>query len=239
MKAHYDKLIGKEKQESLNDTVEDFVKLINPMEEMLYIVMDKITGAVFCECHVRADELIKCCTVDVPLDPDEQSDYRANRELVEDSSAFVQMKNDAKKGRVFSNIVAEYSIEFDEEHPIKIVGGQHRIKAIAEALEEGVNVYHGLKIYFDLNIEQRLDVQLISNTNIAVSADLLDRMMETVKGPELRDWCHDVGLLEKNSDFADKKQRGNCITVREARTFIMNYYLGCSINDFDNCKYKW
>lgn len=85
-------------------------------------------------------------------------------------------------------------------------------------------------------MEQRLDVQLISNTNIAVSADLLDRMMETVKGPELRNWCHEVGLLDDSSDFADKKQRGNCITVREARTFIINYFLGNSVSDFEKEK---
>ena len=91
-------------------------------------------------------------------------------------------------------------------------------------------------MYFNLNMDQRLDVQLISNTNIAVSADLLDRMLETVKGPELRNWCHEVGLLNKESDFADKKQRGECITVREARTFIINYYLGCEIVDFDKEK---
>lgn len=85
-------------------------------------------------------------------------------------------------------------------------------------------------------MEQRLDVQLISNTNIAVSSDLLDRMMETVKGLELRDWCHKVGLLDVDSDFADKKQRGNSITVREARTFIINYCQGAMVTDFLNEK---
>lgn len=236
MKIQYDNTIERKKQDKLKYEIEVFVDLICPMEQILYVLEDKITGAVFCECHVRAKDLINYCTVDVPLDPEEQSDYRANRELVEDSSAFAQMKSDAKKGRVFSNIVAEYNVEFDEDHPLKIVGGQHRIKAISDALEEDVEEYHGIKVYFGLNMEQRLDVQLISNTNIAVSADLLDRMMETVKGPELRDWCHKVGLLDENSDFADKKQRGNCITVREARTFIINYYLGCNVVDFDKEK---
>lgn len=236
MKIQYDKTIVKEKQNKLKCEIEEFVNLFCPMEQILYVLEDKITGAVFCECHVCAKDLINNCTVDVPLDPEEQSDYRANRELVEDSSAFTQMKSDAKKGRVFSNIVAEYNLEFDEEHPLKIVGGQHRIKAISEALKDNINEYHGIKVYFDLNMEQRLDVQLISNTNIAVSADLLDRMMETVKGPELRNWCHEVGLLDENSDFADKKQRGNCITVREARTFIINYYLGCDVGEFDKEK---
>lgn len=236
MKIQYEKAIAEEDHNKLKDEIEEFVNIFQPMEQTIYVLMDKITEAVFCECHVSAECLINNCTVDVPLDPEEQSDYRANRELVEDSSAFVQMKADAKRGRVFSNIVAEYNMDFDEDHPLKIVGGQHRIRAIQEALDIDVKEYHGIKVYFNLNMEQRLDVQLISNTNIAVSADLLDRMMETVKGPELRNWCHEVGLLEKNNDFADKKQRGNCITVREARTFIINYYLGIAVSDFDKEK---
>lgn len=236
MEIQYDKTVENKTKELIQDEIEEFADKFHPAENMLYVIMDKCTNAVFCECHISADILLDLCTVDVPLDPEEQPDYRANREIVEDSGAFLQMKIDAKKGRVFSNIVAEYNTDFDEEHPLKIVGGQHRINAIFEAFSEGVSVYHGVKIYFDLNIEQRLDVQLISNTNIDVSADLLDRMMETVKGPELRDWCHQVGLLDEKSDFADKKQRGNSITVREARTFILNYYRGMKVKEFDKEK---
>ena len=236
MQVEYDVAIKSEECESFKEEIMDFADLFCPKEQVLYVLKDKLTEAIFCECHVPAGELIKNCTIDVPLDPDDQSDYRANRELVEASSAYAQMKLDAKGGRIFSNIVAEYNMEFDEEHPLKIIGGQHRINAILEALEQGVDEYHGIKVYFNLNMDQRLDVQLISNTNIAVSADLLDRMLETVKGPELRNWCHEVGLLNKESDFADKKQRGECITVREARTFIINYYLGCEIVDFDKEK---
>jgi len=87
-----------------------------------------------------------------------------------------------------------------------------------------------MKVYFGLNSDQRLDVQLISNTNIAVSTDLLDRMYETVKGPQLRTWCQEVGLLEEEQDFADKRQRGRPITVRAARTFIYNYYKGREVD---------
>lgn len=90
-----------------------------------------------------------------------------------------------------------------------------------------------MKVYFGLNMEQRLDVQLISNTNIAVSSDLLDRMLETVKGPQLRDWCQSAGLLREHEDFADRKQRGSRFTVRAARTFIMNYYEGSAITSKD------
>jgi hypothetical protein len=81
-----------------------------------------------------------------------------------------------------------------------------------------------------LNTDQRLDVQLISNTNIAISQDLFDRMQETSRGPELRKWCQQVGFLEEKQDFADRRQRGGAITVQVARTFITNYYRGRAID---------
>lgn len=72
-------------------------------------------------------------TIDSPLDSENQPEYRANRNVVEDNAAFLQMKEDAKQKRSFSNIVAEYTTLFDEEHPLKIIGGQHRFIAISEA----------------------------------------------------------------------------------------------------------
>ena len=227
--------IKEEEKERISLLVKEFYDLCDPAEKDINLFKDKATNAIFCECHIYAQKLIDLCTIDVPLDPDDQPEYRSNREIDQDNNAFIQMKEDAKVGRVFSNIVAEYTVEFDENHPIKIIGGQHRIEAIREALDV-VNEYQGIKVYFDLNMDQRLDVQLISNTNIDVSPDLLDRMMETVKGPELRNWCQNVGLLSKDSDFSDKKQRGNTVTVREARTFILNYYLGLQIKSFSDEK---
>ena len=188
--------------------------------------------------EVFRDALISSSTIDSPLDADNQSEYRANRDVVEDNVSFIQMKEDAQNKRGFSNIVAEYNVSFDVDHPLKIIGGQHRYIAIKEALDKGVNEIHGVKVYFGLNTTQRLDVQLISNTNIAVSADLLDRMLETVKGPELRTWCQSAGLLNDHEDFADRKQRGSRFTVRAARTFIMNFYEGKKThsNDFSSTK---
>ena len=43
-------------------------------------------------------------------------------------------------------------------------------------------------------------------------------------------WCQDTGLLYEGQDFADKRQRGQPITVRAARTFIMNYLAGKEID---------
>lgn len=210
--------------------IEEFVRVCTPVESLPILVMrDNATAAIFVEVHLLADALVPAATVDVPLDPDDSGDYRANREVVEDHVAFAKMKEDAKNARAFSNLVCEFTTAFDEDHPLKVIGGQHRFTAIQEALDSGVNEHHGVKLYFALDNEQRLDVQLISNTNIAVSTDLFDRMTETLAGPELRQWCQKVGLLGTDEDFADRRARGNPITVRAARTFIVNYYRGAEV----------
>lgn len=208
-----------------------FVDQFKPLEAAsVQLLTDHRTGALYCECHIKANKLIALGTTDVPLDPEEQAEYRANREIVENAPAYARMIDDAKLRRSFSNIVAEFTTEFDKNHPLKIIGGQHRFEAIKIALKNSVDEYHGVKLYFDLNLEQRLDVQLISNTNIAISGDLFDRMHETVMGPELRNWFQDVGLLEDGQDFADRRTRGGPISVQLARTFILNYFDGTKID---------
>lgn len=236
MSIQYEKGLSKGQIDGIEQEVESFIAQFNPVESIVFIMEDKATHAMFCECHIGTDKLIELCTVDVPLDPDDQPEYRANREIIEENSLFKKMKEDAIKGRSFSNIVAEYNCDYDTDHPLKIVGGQHRIRAIEEAYEKGVSEIHGIKVYFCLDMTQRLDVQLISNTNIAVSNDLLDRMMETQSGPQLRNWCQRNGLLAENKDFADKKNRDGIMTVREARTFIINYYLGKNVEKFSEEK---
>jgi hypothetical protein len=221
----------KHNADKLRNLVETFVDTCKPLEQgSLHLLADCCTDALFCECHIRATTLVTQGTVDVPLDPEEQAEYRANRELVEDHVAYERMKADALIGRAFSNLVVEFRTPKDGEQTLLVIGGQHRFNAIQVAQVKGVDEYHGIKVYFGLDTVQRLDVQLISNTNIAVSSDLLDRMYETWAGPELRTWCQEVGLLFEGQDFADKRQRGQPITVRAARTFIMNYLVGKEID---------
>lgn len=197
---------------------------LEPTETIVKLI-DNRTGAQYCECHIKAGRLVEFATPDAPLDLDEP-DYRANRELVTNAPAFETMKADAIARRSFSNIVTEYMPEPDPARPLKVIGGQHRFDAICEAHKHDVDEYHGVKVYFELTMDQRLDVQLISNTNIAISGDLFDRMQETVKGPELREWCQSVGLLESGTDFADRRVRGGPISVQMARTFVVNYFAG-------------
>lgn len=214
-----------------HEMLEDFAQTCKPVDSLPLLVMrDNATGALFVEVHVLGSLLVPAATTDVPLDPEDQADYRANRDVVEDHAAFAKMKDDAKAARAFSNIVCEFTRTFDESHPVKIIGGQHRFSAIQDALASEVDEHHGVKLYFGLDAEQRLDVQLISNTNIAVSTDLFDRMTETLAGPQLREWCQAVGLLEVGEDFADRRVRGNPITVRAARTFIVNYFRGTKVD---------
>jgi hypothetical protein len=177
--------------------LQEFAKNFQPLEteHQLLELTDSRTGARYCECHLKGSKIVPLGTTDVPLDPEEQPDYRANRDIVVNNAAFQTMIKDAKKKRSFSNIVAEYTNEFDSEHPLKIIGGQHRFEAIRAALNDGIDEYHGVKVYLALDMTQRLDVQLISNTSIAISGDLFDRLQETFQGPELRDWCQAVGLL--------------------------------------------
>jgi hypothetical protein len=229
---------GLENVENVDSLVEAFLQAVQPLEanDAFHVFVDARTNARYCECHIAAGKLVPLSTTDVPLDPEEQPEYRANREIVTSHMAFERMKQDAKQRRSFSDLVTEFTTEYDAEHPLKIIGGQHRYQAIKEAFEIGVNEYHGVKVYFGLDSDQRLDVQLVSNTVIAVSADLYDRMQETVRGPELRNWCQKVGLLEQNQDFADKRQRGAPITVRTARTFIINYYAGVEVSNSDFAK---
>ena len=219
-------------KEKITELVESFLDEFDVLEKKsVNVLTDNKTGAFYVECNIKASVILDKGTIDVPLDPEEQQDYRANREPVENNPAYMQMIEDANQRRVFSNIIAEYNVEFDPNSPLKIIGGQHRFLAINEAMKSGVDEYHGFKVYFGLDTQQRLDVQLISNTNISVSNDLLDRMFETVKGPELRLWCQKVGILDSDQDFADKKQRGSQISVRGARTLIMNYLEGKKIPD--------
>jgi hypothetical protein len=229
---------GLQKVQDVDSTVEAFLKAFQPLEssEVFHVLVDARTNARYCECHITANKLVPLSTTDVPLDPEEQPEYRANREIVTSHMAFERMRQDAKQRRSFSNLVTEFTTEYDAEHPLKIIGGQHRYQAIKEAFLVGVDEYHGVKVYFALDSDQRLDVQLISNTVIAVSADLYDRMQETVRGPELRNWCQKVGLLGEGQDFADKRQRGAPITVRTARTFIINYYAGAEASHSDFSK---
>src|SRR3989304_4409079 len=95
---------------NLKEQLSNFNDVFEPLENNNeYLFVDKRMNAIFFECHIQAKKLIELSTIDVPLDPDYQAEYRANRDIVEDHNAYTIMKLDALSGRCFSNIIGEYN----------------------------------------------------------------------------------------------------------------------------------
>jgi len=80
------------------ELLQEFAKKFQPLETepQLLELTDARTGARYCECHVKGSAIVSMGTTDVPLDPEEQPDYRANRDIVVNNSAFQTMIKDAK-----------------------------------------------------------------------------------------------------------------------------------------------
>ncbi len=192
----------------------------------IIIFQDGASGAYYTKCSLLASDAAKLCDLNAKLDVGSPEGYRANRQLFLKHLTYQRMESDAVKGREFNDIIVEYNTEYDPATPLKVWGGQHRIRAISIAYSKS-NRYHGFRVYFDLGKDQRTEVALISNTNIAVSNDTFDRMIEeTIFGGILRKWCQKVGFLGSNEDFPDVGSRSEKITVKRARSFVINFYLG-------------
>lgn len=82
------------------------------------------------------------------LDPQESEDYKLNREIYTDNYAYRLMESDALQGRSFEDLVVEYDTSYRADRPLKVFGGQHRIKAITEAVKKNVSVMQGVRVYF-------------------------------------------------------------------------------------------
>jgi len=220
-----------------NATVEKLVQeflnlkgILEVAQEMpVVIFQDGMSGAYYIKCSILASDVVDLCDLNAKLDINNPEGFRANRELMLTNYTYLKMERDALKGREFNDVIVEYNTSYSREKPLKVWGGQHRVSAISKA---GVQQhrFHGFRIYFNLSKEQRNEVALISNTNIAVSNDTFDRMVEeTMFGDVLRIWCQHVGFLNTKEDFPDTGSRSEKITVKKARTFITNYYLGKQI----------
>ena len=96
---------------NLEEQLNNFNDLFEPLEKgEEYLLVDKGPKAIYFECHVQARKLIELSTIDVPLDPDFQAEYRANRDIVEDHNAYLAMKQDALANRSFSNIIDDITL---------------------------------------------------------------------------------------------------------------------------------
>lgn len=207
------------------------LEILNNAKAILF--QDEKSGAYYIPCHLKASDFCELGDFNATIDEGEDEEiYKLNRDITENETAFLLMVADAKAGRTFEDIVVEYDKTYNPDLPLKIYGGQHRIKAIQSAKGVKPNTFHGLRVYFGLSKEQKVEIATINNTSITVSNDLLDRMKEQLLGSELRDFCQTVGLLSANQDFSDRRDI-TIPTVRIARTLVLNYWKGKNANTTD------
>lgn len=199
----------------------------------LLLLFDKRSEAFYLICHLRSKLLSTKSDFDAVLDPIESEEYKLNRNIYTDNNAYKLMATDALHGRSFEDIVVEYDSSYRPDKSLKVFGGQHRITAIQDSVKKGISTVHGVRVYFDLTIEQRFNIATANNTSITIPNDLLDRMQEEILGSQLRDWCQSVGLLEQGKNFADKRSPEGIPTVRIARTLLVNFYRGKSAKEDD------
>ena len=218
------------KSEDIEKLVSSFFKNVPTLESELnipaIIFQDGVNNSYYIKCQILASVASKIIDLNAKINTKDPESFRANRELMLKHTTYLKMKLDASKGREFNDIIVEYNHGYNTDRPLKIWGGQHRVYAISETVKLADH-YHGFKIYFDLDKNQRTEVALISNTNMGVSDDTFDRMLEeTTFGNTLRKWCQKIGFLGTKEDFPDVGSRSEKITVKIARSFIVNYYFG-------------
>lgn len=150
----------------------------------LILYFDLKSSAYYLICHLQSQDLIKHTDLEATLELDNEDDvlYKLNREITEDQTAFIAMEEDAKEGRSFEDMVIEYDKSYRSSKPLKVYGGQHRIRAITNTQEKSNTISHGIRVYFDLDRNQKVEIATINNTSIAVPNDLLDRMREQLLG---------------------------------------------------------
>jgi len=246
MKVLFDEHATKNGQ--LAEAIEKFMGEVETLETKLQmpivVYQDGCNDSYYIKCSLLAADAKKLCDLKAKLDVSSQDSYKANRDLLLENNTYLKMAADAVKGREFNDIIVEYTKDYNPQTPLKVWGGQHRISAISKAVNKS-NRYHGFRIYFGLSKDQRTDLALISNTNISVSNDTFDRIVEeTIFGDVLRKWCQNVGFLSANDDFPDIGSRSENITVKRARSFVVNFYMGLkrgeklASNDLDRQIYE-
>lgn len=219
------------------EKVDDFLdqyKTYEQTNEVSHILLfDERSGAFYLICHLPAKVLALASDLDAVLDPTESEEYKLNRQIYTDTYAYRLMEADALEGRSFEDLVVEYDTSYRHNKPLKVFGGQHRINAITQAIEHNAKVPHGVRVYFNLTTDQKVDIAMANNTSIVVPNDLLDRMQEDLLGADLRKWCQSVGLLDKDQNFADRRSSEGVPSVRIARTLLVNFYRGKNAKEVD------
>ena len=197
----------------------------------LVLLHDKKSDSYYFTCHLSATVLTERTDLEAALDStDSEEIYKLNRDFTEDPTAYKAMEKDAMVGRSFEDMVIEYDTSYRKQKPLKVYGGQHRLQAITKSVDTMGEIVHGIRVYFCLSREQKVEIATVNNTSITVPNDLLDRMQEQLIGSELRDWCQSVNLLSAGEDFADKRSP-DVPTVRIIRTLLVNFFNGIDAKD--------
>jgi len=220
----------------------DFHRLLPTTWELqenrrLLLLKDGVSKAYYVECHIPAGALAARLDFDTVLepgttdDPDADEPYRFNRAINASSEVYKSLVRDARGGRPFADIMVEWNTTYGAEKPLKVLGGQHRGAAIQAAVADGLETdrLHGVRVYFRLSAEQRVELVEIANSNIAIPNPLLDRIAEHQLGGQSRAWCQRVGLLDPQQDFTDRLSSENRMTVQVLRAFVTNYVRGTQL----------
>jgi hypothetical protein len=159
---------GTQASEEIQGLVDSFLRTFSPYELQaggkLHVFVDQKSGAYYLTCHLESRSLVAYCDTKATLDPSDDEDeiYKLNREITEDAAAFIAMEKDALAGRSFEDIVLEYDVSYRDAKPLKVYGGQHRLKAITSAEAQRGTVLHGIRVYFGLTREQKVEVATIN-----------------------------------------------------------------------------
>ncbi len=129
------------KDDTVYKEVETFLREANTLEAIkkssIIIYQDGKSKGYYIKCGISAEVACPLLDMNAKLDPTDKDSFRANRELLIEHYTFKRMASDAKEGREFNDIIVEYTKDYSPEKPLKIWGGQHRVKAI----QTGKNVY--------------------------------------------------------------------------------------------------
>src|SRR5438270_4665316 len=158
--------------------IDAFLKDFQPYElasgGKLHLFLDQKSGAYYLTVHLTGASLAQCGDTEASLDGDEEDEiYKLYRHMLENQAAYQTMEKDAFEGRSFEDIVLEYDTSYRPKKPLKVYGGQHRLRAITKVEKQSGSILHGVRVYFGLSREQKVEIATINNTAIAVPSDHL------------------------------------------------------------------
>ena len=97
----------------VNQFLIEFKIEIPEEQESIWIYQDGMSGSYYVKCDIASKNLNGKVDFNARLNPESDSSYRANRELLLDHNTFKKMKGDALEGREFNDIIVEYNKDYN------------------------------------------------------------------------------------------------------------------------------